>query len=330
MFWWSGDGSGPHEGNIGQNHVDGKGDVNDDVYEDDIGKNTDLLNEKDNEDDEQGNGSGLNKEEAMNLNFVVENVTKSVDLIDNQEDVSFSQFICDPVVESFLKTLDQGTENVVDGCINQKRVEDDVNENLTGFEKNEFDDRTINLGEDDKVIVAKKDGECEDVEVDLDLGKPREDFSNKNKDGETVEDGLEIIQLKDSKETQSLKMYKVEGKVEKFFVPSFSIGFSQDSEDDAYFDDKYGVVFKPLYLKEINHVKANEMADKNLTPVRLIMPWRTVYNKVDCGIFARRHMESYFREKSYKWKCGLPKEGGSQEKNYGKVENEIYNNNFNF
>ncbi|CAH1447243.1 unnamed protein product [Lactuca virosa] len=148
-----GDGSGPHEGNMMK-------------------------------DDEQGNGSGFNEEEAMNLNYVVENVTKSVGLIDSQE----------------------GTENLVAGCINQKRVEDDVNENLTGFEKNEFDDRTVNLGEDDKVIVAKNDGE------------------------ETVEDGLEIIQLKDSKETQSRKKDKVEGKVEKFSVPSFSLGFSQDSE----------------------------------------------------------------------------------------------------
>ncbi|CAI9261377.1 unnamed protein product [Lactuca saligna] len=185
-----GDGSSPHEGNIGKNHVDCK--------VDDVGKNNDLLSQKDDEDDEQGNGSGCNKEEAMNLNSVVENVTKSVGLKDSQEGVSFTQFICDLVVESILKTLDQGT----DGCINQKQVEDDVNENLTGF-----DDGTINLGEDDhkkkvildhnvdKVIVAKKDGE-ENVE----------DCSNKNKD---------------SNETRSLK---------NEIVPSFSLGFSQDSE----------------------------------------------------------------------------------------------------
>ncbi|CAI9262349.1 unnamed protein product [Lactuca saligna] len=164
------------------------------AHEDNVGKNNDLLNEKDDEDDEQGNGSGFNEEESMNLNYVVENVTKSVGLINSQEDVSFS------------------TKNLVYGCIHQKRVEDDVNENLTVFEKNELDDRIVNFGEDDKVIVAKKDGEVEDVEVDLDLGKSIEDFSNKNKDG----DGLEIIQLNDSKETQSLKKDKVEGKVENF------------------------------------------------------------------------------------------------------------------
>ncbi|CAH1427284.1 unnamed protein product [Lactuca virosa] len=187
-----GDRSGPHEGNIGKNHVEGKGD--------------------DDEDDEQGNGSGCNKEEAMNLNSVFENVTKSVGLIDSQEGVSFSQFICDPVVESFLNTLDQGT----DGCLNQKLVEDDVNLNLAGI-----DDGTVNLGEDDhknkvisyhnvdKVIVAKKDGEGEDVE----------DCSNKNKDGENVEDCSN--KNKDSNETRSLK---------NDIVPSFSLGFSQDSE----------------------------------------------------------------------------------------------------
>ncbi|CAH1412652.1 unnamed protein product [Lactuca virosa] len=165
-----GDGSGPHEGNIGKKHVEGKGD--------------------DDEDDEQGNGSGCNKEEAMNLNYVVENVTKSVGLIDSQE----------------------GT----DGCLNQELVEDDVNFNLTGI-----DDGTVNLGEDDhknkvisdhtvdKVIVAKKDEEGEDVE----------DCSNKNKDGENVEDCSN--KNKDSNETPSLK---------NDIVPSFSLRFSQDSE----------------------------------------------------------------------------------------------------
>ncbi|CAI9299089.1 unnamed protein product [Lactuca saligna] len=187
-----GDGSGPHEGNIGKNHVEGKGDYD--------------------EDDEQGSGSGCNKEEDMNLNSIVENVTKSVGLIDSQEGVSFSQFICDQVVESFLKTLGQGTN----GCLNQKLVEDDVNLNLNGIH-----DGTVNLGEDDhknkvildrnidKIIVAKKDRDSEDIE----------DCSNKNKDGENVEDFSN--KNNDSNETRSLK---------NDIVPSFSLGFSQDSE----------------------------------------------------------------------------------------------------
>ncbi|CAI9299090.1 unnamed protein product [Lactuca saligna] len=54
--------------------------------------------------------------------------------------------------------------------------------------------------------------------------------------------------------------------------------------DDVDFDDKYGAVFKLLkksflkYLKEIGHVKANEMADNSITLVRFTMSWRTVYN----------------------------------------------------
>nr|KAJ0227778.1 hypothetical protein LSAT_V11C100009680 [Lactuca sativa] len=62
--------------------------------------------------------------------------------------------------------------------------------------------------------------------------------------------------------------------------PDFEV--INNSADDADFDDKYG-----SYLKEINHVKANEMADKNLIPVRLIMKWRTVYNKMDCVILEK-------------------------------------------
>nr|KAJ0199964.1 hypothetical protein LSAT_V11C600313950 [Lactuca sativa] len=74
--------------------------------------------------------------------------------------------------------------------------------------------------------------------------------------------------------------------------PAFEV--IDNGTDDADFDDKYGPVFKPL----INHVKENEMADKNLRLVRLVMSWRTVYNSLDYGVFAMRHMESYFREKA--------------------------------
>ncbi|CAH1417211.1 unnamed protein product [Lactuca virosa] len=106
-----GDGSGPHEGNIGKNHVEGKGD--------------------DDEDDEQGNGSGCNKEEAMNLNYVVENVTKSVGLIDSQE----------------------GT----DGCLNQKLVEDDVNLNLTGIDDENVEDCSNKNKDSNETRLLKND-----------------------------------------------------------------------------------------------------------------------------------------------------------------------------
>lgn len=67
------------------------------------------------------------------------------------------------------------------------------------------------------------------------------------------------------------------------------------------------------YLKEIRHVKENEITDKNLKPIRLILPWRTIHNKMDCGVFVMRHMVSYFGETDSKWRYRLPKEGPSQE-----------------
>ncbi|CAH1427489.1 unnamed protein product [Lactuca virosa] len=193
-----GDGNRPYEDHIGKNDVEGKvdvndhaykdhigkndaegkvdgaeGDINDHAYEYHIGKNNDLLNEKDDGQDEQGNGSGCNEEEAMNLNYVVENVTKSVGLIDSQEGLN--------LVNSEKKKKDE----VIHPSL------------LKGFAEVLVE-----------ISKAKKDGEGVvervGVEVDLDLGKAIKDCSNKNKDGE--------------------------GKVEKFSSPSFSLGFSQDSQ----------------------------------------------------------------------------------------------------
>ncbi|CAI9277666.1 unnamed protein product [Lactuca saligna] len=141
---------------------------------------------------------GDEDEEEFDVNKV--SVMESVVLIDSQKGVSFSQFMCDPVVESFLKPSDQGTEKLVDCCINQKQLEDDVNDNLIGFEKNEFDIEVLV-----EISKAKKDGERvvqgEGVEFDLNLGEEIKDCSNKNKDGETAKEDLQIIQWKDSNET---------------------------------------------------------------------------------------------------------------------------------
>ena len=66
---------------------------------------------------------------------------------------------------------------------------------------------------------------------------------------------------------------------------------------------------------EIDHVKAYQMADDSLEPKKLVLAWRTTKNKSDCGVFAMRHMESYFGEVApSKWKMGLGKEGPAQER----------------
>ncbi|CAI9282756.1 unnamed protein product [Lactuca saligna] len=164
-----GGGNGPHEENIRKNDFEGKGGVNDHAYEDNIGKNNDQLNKKEDEDNEQGNGSGCNEEEAMNLNFVFENVTKSVGLIDSQEEI--------------------------------------VNLSKDDHNKEVISDHTVD--KDGEGVV-----EGEGVEVDSDLGKSIEDCSNK-------------IKMKDSNETSIIEKGQSKGKVEKFYGPSFSLGFSQ-------------------------------------------------------------------------------------------------------
>nr|GMD48528.1 uncharacterized protein LOC109149952 [Ipomoea batatas] len=45
----------------------------------------------------------------------------------------------------------------------------------------------------------------------------------------------------------------------------------------------------------------------NFKPTRMRMSWRDTTNKVDCAIYAMRHMETYMGEVSHTWDCGLEK-----------------------
>ena len=73
------------------------------------------------------------------------------------------------------------------------------------------------------------------------------------------------------------------------------------------------------YLKEIKHPRAHAIADPNLKPNRLEMPWRTLRNKVDCGVFAMRHMETYLAQPLAYQKPGLFKESTQQDKTLDKL-----------
>lgn len=42
---------------------------------------------------------------------------------------------------------------------------------------------------------------------------------------------------------------------------------------------------------------------ERIVPERLIMNWQTKNNGVDCGIFAGRHMETYFGGGIRNWDC---------------------------
>nr|GMC75084.1 zinc finger BED domain-containing protein RICESLEEPER 2-like [Ipomoea batatas]GMC85605.1 zinc finger BED domain-containing protein RICESLEEPER 2-like [Ipomoea batatas]GME17288.1 zinc finger BED domain-containing protein RICESLEEPER 2-like [Ipomoea batatas] len=45
----------------------------------------------------------------------------------------------------------------------------------------------------------------------------------------------------------------------------------------------------------------------NLETKRMPIKWRDSKNKVDCGLYVMRHMESYCGEGVGSWECGLAK-----------------------
>ena len=47
---------------------------------------------------------------------------------------------------------------------------------------------------------------------------------------------------------------------------------------------------------------------KTSVPKIMDFPWKTCYNKIDCGIFVMRHMETYHGTSLKEWKCGFAKE----------------------
>ncbi|KAL3621637.1 hypothetical protein CASFOL_036549 [Castilleja foliolosa] len=64
-----------------------------------------------------------------------------------------------------------------------------------------------------------------------------------------------------------------------------------------------------LFLKFlVNNGLKHKAAWKKINYIRLAMPWRDDTNKVDCGVFAMRHMETYMGETVRSWRCGLAKD----------------------
>ncbi|KAL8256283.1 hypothetical protein R6Q59_031350 [Mikania micrantha] len=66
------------------------------------------------------------------------------------------------------------------------------------------------------------------------------------------------------------------------------------------------------YLVMTSHPIAFTM--KTCKPKRLSMPWRTLNNSVDCGVFAMRHMETFKGTSVKEWKCGLTVESDEQQR----------------
>ncbi|KAL3622606.1 hypothetical protein CASFOL_034017 [Castilleja foliolosa] len=87
---------------------------------------------------------------------------------------------------------------------------------------------------------------------------------------------------------------------------------NSDALDNDPIEAKYQHVpatLVELFLKFLvsNGLK-HKAAWKKINYIRLAMPWRDDTNKVDCGVFAMRHMETYMGETVRSWRCGLAKD----------------------
>nr|GME21348.1 uncharacterized protein LOC109189836 [Ipomoea batatas] len=70
--------------------------------------------------------------------------------------------------------------------------------------------------------------------------------------------------------------------------------------------NKYGDTIDNEYFKrEGEPFKAGQCM--NLATKRMQMKWRDHMNKIDCGVYLMRHMESYCGEGVNRWVCGLKK-----------------------
>nr|GMC49389.1 uncharacterized protein LOC109162486 [Ipomoea batatas] len=93
-----------------------------------------------------------------------------------------------------------------------------------------------------------------------------------------------------------------------------------NSSAESSKNEKYADVPTTLKTMLANyfHLKEDDAKSKlvrGLTPARLGMSWRDNNNKVDCGVFAMRHMETYMGKGTKGWECGLEKENKEQLNN---------------
>nr|GMD57195.1 ulp1 protease family, C-terminal catalytic domain-containing protein [Ipomoea batatas] len=76
-------------------------------------------------------------------------------------------------------------------------------------------------------------------------------------------------------------------------------------------EDKYGTVPKRLFLSGLKSTyKANKI--EKLKVKMMKMAWRDNRNKIDCGVFLMRHIETFRGQSPKLWNCGLQKEKKDQ------------------
>nr|KAJ0192361.1 hypothetical protein LSAT_V11C800426010 [Lactuca sativa] len=88
-----------------------------------------------------------------------------------------------------------------------------------------------------------------------------------------------------------------------------------NSKVDNHIDERYGqlpqIIYIVDYLKSQNHPKTEMFS--HVMPYRLEMPWRTINNHIDCGVFTMRHMETYMGGSMNEFKVGFKNESSAQD-----------------
>ncbi|KAL3648725.1 hypothetical protein CASFOL_005128 [Castilleja foliolosa] len=79
------------------------------------------------------------------------------------------------------------------------------------------------------------------------------------------------------------------------------------SLEDADITVKYSHIPTTLTFLESNGINIKAQFLKKLKFDRLKMHWRDESNRVDCGVYAMRHMETYMGGSLKSWRCGLSK-----------------------
>nr|GMD17923.1 ulp1 protease family, C-terminal catalytic domain-containing protein [Ipomoea batatas] len=99
--------------------------------------------------------------------------------------------------------------------------------------------------------------------------------------------------------------------IDSYLVDNETFEAINNSSSVCKTEDKYGAVPKRLFLSGLKSTyKANKI--EKLKVKRMKMAWRDNRNKIDCGVFLMRHMETFRGQLPELWNCGLQKETKDQ------------------
>ncbi|KAJ0489482.1 putative papain-like cysteine peptidase superfamily [Helianthus annuus] len=85
-----------------------------------------------------------------------------------------------------------------------------------------------------------------------------------------------------------------------------SESFIEFSDNSDFFKKTTPYKVKDVFIKYLRYVRHPKCLEfEPVIPKRLEIEWATVGNSVDCGVFAMRHMETWFGETNLKWDSGF-------------------------